>query len=189
MTSEPPPHHIFVKPEEDLVSAQDALLSEPPQTVNPVVTRMESPPMQPEDLAMQVDSRNLKSEADPPIIHHTEGDAMAVDDMRTLSLQEEIALAESFALDERDESLAPEPFPAAEPGPPNGEADPDALHFESTGKYECRLILSGHTLSISALKFSPDGTMLASSGPCPSPGLRSLHMLTRTPRSKPQTRP
>jgi WD40 repeat protein len=158
MTSEPPPHDVFVKPEEDLVSAQDALLSEPPQTVDPVVTHMES-------------------------------STMAVDDMRTLSLQEEIALAESFALDERDESLAPEPFPAAEPGPPNGEADPDALRFESTGKYECRLILSGHTLSISALKFSPDGTMLASSGPCPPPVPRSLRMLTRTPRSKPRTRP
>jgi hypothetical protein len=39
----------------------------------------------------------------------------------------------------------------------------EAPQFPPSDKYECRLILSGHALSISALKFSPDGAMLASS--------------------------
>jgi len=39
------------------------------------------------------------------------------------------------------------------------------LPFNTNGpKYQLRLILSGHRRSVSALKFSPDGSMLASAG-------------------------
>ncbi len=37
----------------------------------------------------------------------------------------------------------------------------------SKPQYKLRNILSGHTRSISSLKFSPDGSMLASSGVAP----------------------
>lgn len=36
----------------------------------------------------------------------------------------------------------------------------------SRPQYAVKYILSGHTMAISALKFSPDGTMLASSASC-----------------------
>jgi hypothetical protein len=50
-----------------------------------------------------------------------------------------------------------------EPAPAKDEAPALEQQFPPSDKYECRLILSGHALSISALKFSPDGSMLASS--------------------------
>jgi WD40 repeat protein len=46
----------------------------------------------------------------------------------------------------------------------------------SRPQYAVKYILSGHTMAISALKFSPDGTMLASSGApfCPTNLLRAV---------------
>lgn len=40
----------------------------------------------------------------------------------------------------------------------------------SRPQYAVKYILSGHTMAISALKFSPDGTMLASSASCRQTG-------------------
>lgn len=54
---------------------------------------------------------------------------------------------------------------------PNGkmQPEPDEVPDETTKntskpQYALKYILSGHTRSISSIKFSPDGTMLASSG-------------------------
>ncbi len=49
------------------------------------------------------------------------------------------------------------------------------LPSSSGPAYRLDMIMSGHTRSVSALKFSPDGTILASAG--------ELHLLEAIPRS------
>lgn len=63
----------------------------------------------------------------------------------------------------------------------NDTMDVDAAESSSglpSTDYKLHMILSGHTASISSLKFSPNGSMLASAGVSPafwSYGLRAAH--------------
>jgi WD40 repeat protein len=139
-------------------------------------TSIEVPNTGPDDSAMQVDFRNLSSEAHPPTIRHLEGDGMVIDDAKFHGIQTDAATVDaelSAQHSNSDKPSSPDAMTKVEPEVDGSEvkapeevtsSESEAFNFESTGRYECRLILSGHTLSISALKFSPDGTMLASSG-------------------------
>ena len=53
--------------------------------------------------------------------------------------------------------VAPQPAPSNPPPPTNA-------HTRARPRYELRHTLRGHTMSISSVKFSPDGTLLASCG-------------------------
>jgi hypothetical protein len=176
----------YVKPEEDLVSASSALLSTPIPTDGTRDLLNQS-----DDLAMQIDSRNLKSEAEPPTVPHI-GDEMAVDQPRTTEPDTSDDFLNNGPPGEMGSALASSVLMGFSKTEPEEQTEmlpaiPEGFQFESTGKYECRLILSGHTLSISALKFSPDGSMLASSGPCSRFLYRSHYSCVD--RSKPRTRP
>ena len=88
---------------------------------------------------------------------------------------EDSTLTPSGLLDER-----PIPVTPAEVSEPNGIAPEDtemedakpqrspseSPHLDATPHYRTKYIMSGHARSISAVKFSPDGTMLASCGEC-----------------------
>jgi hypothetical protein len=125
--------------------------------------------------AMQVDVRNLISQASPPIVDHRSildlsstsmnDDAMQVDnsqelDPATLNATTTLVHLPTASAEEANFGMTDDSMHSAahveEPAP--------SFDFESTGKYACRLILTGHSLSISSLKFSPDGAWLASSG-------------------------
>jgi hypothetical protein len=125
--------------------------------------------------AMQVDDRNLISQASPPIVDHgstldlsstsMNDDAMQVDNLQelepaTLNVTTTLVHLPTASAEEANFGMTDDSMHSAayveEPAP--------SFDFESTGKYECRLIFTGHSLSISSLKFSPDGAWLASSG-------------------------
>jgi COMPASS component SWD3 len=55
----------------------------------------------------------------------------------------------------------PPPVAAPPPPPPNPPAN---AHARARPRYELNHTLRGHTMSISSVKFSPDGTLLASCG-------------------------
>lgn len=60
------------------------------------------------------------------------------------------------------------------PSPPQTHpVTPESPHHPLTPNYKLRYTLGGHTMSISSLKFSPDGSMLASSGGFASPVVHS----------------
>lgn len=61
-------------------------------------------------------------------------------------------------------SLPPPPSP-----PQTHPVTPQSPDAPLKPKYKLRYTLSGHTMSISSLKFSPDGSILASSGGLASP--------------------
>lgn len=66
------------------------------------------------------------------------------------------------------------PTPPPPPGPP--PQPPVSANSSRSPKYQSRLILSGHSMSISSIKFSPDGCMLASAGKCIAYSLRGIEM-------------
>jgi WD40 repeat protein len=56
------------------------------------------------------------------------------------------------------------PPPVAPPPGPSNPPPPTNTHTRARPRYELRHTLRGHTMSISSVKFSPDGTLLASCG-------------------------
>lgn len=65
------------------------------------------------------------------------------------------------AQDSRDDST---PYPSSPV--PQTESKEDRKSPRSKVNYVARYILSGHTMGVSSLKFSPDGALLASAGAC-----------------------
>lgn len=66
---------------------------------------------------------------------------------------------------------APTPVRAAPPPPGTARERPN---------YELRQTMRGHKMSISAVKFSPDGQLLASCGPCASICMIPIRLFTLT---------
>jgi hypothetical protein len=88
--------------------------------------------------------------------------AMEVDSLVTT-----VSAPAEVGLDIKSDPEVPYVDADMKPGTPPASYFADDTKAENelpSARYECKRILLGHTLSVSSIKFSPDGTMLASSG-------------------------
>ena len=102
---------------------------------------------------MDVDGDHDQAEADPSTATPAENTAV-IDNTSLTSPQLD-------GVSEPARSLENATSPASAAGPPKPN-------------YKCQFILSGHTMSISSVDFSPDGNVLASAG------MPHRHVQTRT---------
>ena len=142
----------------DATEDQDHPMENEPIIPHEIVGNSEAGPVadlpKQEDLDFPMDQGNLTV-----IAHKTEEDA---DLLATANPQHEIP-TETKPILPVSTSPAPEPAPPGPPSPaePAPEPKPSAV---PKPQYKHQYSLSGHTLSISSLKFSPSGAILASSG-------------------------